>query len=376
MKKIVLITNIPTPYRVPLFDLLAETMEQEGCRLHVIFGASTYGRRLHTVDSNAFKFDHSFLESGTVDRGDKEKTTFLYNGLTGLLNRLSPDAIIVSGFSPATMRVALRRMTKGTPFIIWNGSIVAGYRREGFFKSQLRKWLVSRASGFIAYGSAAKEYLIGIGASSTDISIGINTVDTAFFAEETRRLRSQLPSEPIHRLLSIGYLSPRKGTLQLLELMRILKSRRSDIVLDLVGDGEERELLQQLVREHGLQDLVRFHGFVPRERLPEQLAKASIFLFQTRFDIWGLVLNEAMAASLPVICSPNAGAARDLIVDGESGFVRDFDDPVKIADLIEELLADPVKTRALASDAADFIAENANLQRSAAGFMAATRRLF
>lgn len=376
MKKIALITNIPTPYRTPLFNLLAAAMEQEGYRLHVVFAASTYGRRLHAVDPASFEFEHTFLDSGTVNRGDQEKTTFLYNGLSAVLNRLAPDAIIVSGFSPATVRVAMRRMTKGTPFIIWNGSVDADYRKAGFFKSQLRKWLVSRASGFIAYGSAAKDYLVRIGAASGKVSIAVNTVDTTFFSEETERLRNRLPAEPVHRLLSIGYLSPRKGTLQLIELMRILKSRRSDILLDIVGDGEERELLEQRVKEYGIQEHVRFHGFVPRERLPEHLAKASVFLFQTRFDIWGLVLNEAMAASLPVICSPNAGAARDLIINGETGYVRDFNDSEGIADLVEKILDDSAESRSMAAKAAEFISKNASLAVSVNGFMAAVRRIF
>ncbi|MFM9052863.1 MAG: glycosyltransferase family 4 protein [Bacteroidota bacterium] len=376
MKKIVLVTNIPTPYRVPLFNLLANVLEQEGFRLHVVFGASTYGRRMHTSDPSLFRFEHTFLDSNKVTRGDKEKTTFLYNGLSSLLGRLAPDAVIVSGFSPATVRVYLRRITKGTPYIIWNGSIIDDFRRDGMLKSALRKRLIAGASGFIAYGTRAKEYLVSMGAPPDQVSIGINTVDTDFFSQETARLRSQLPPESVHRLLSIGYLSPRKGTMRLIELMRTLKDRKNEFILDLVGDGEERGVLEDLVKSYGLENRVRFHGFVPRERLPEHMAKAKVFLFQTRFDIWGLVLNEAMAAGLPVICSHNAGAARDLIEEGKTGYVRDFDDAEAVASLVEKLIADPQVADKVATQASAFITENAGLKASAEGFLIAIQRLF
>ncbi|MFM7217294.1 MAG: glycosyltransferase family 4 protein [Bacteroidota bacterium] len=376
MKQVVLVTNIPTPFRVPLFNELASAMEKQGMHLHVIFGASTYSRRMHTVDASGFRFSYTFLDASTISRRDKEKTTFLYNGLATLLNKIKPDAIIVSGFSPATLKVCMRQIVKGTPFLVWNGSIVADFRKEGLFKNRMRKWLVSRAAGFIAYGTRAKEYLVQQGAEPDAVEIAINTVDTDFFRDETDRLRKQLPGEPVYRLLSVGYLSPRKGAIRLIDLMRVLSRRRKDIVLDIVGDGEERAMLERRVKEYGLNDLVRFHGFVPRERLPEHMAKASVFLFHTEFDIWGLVVNEAMASGLPVICSPNAGSARDLIKEGSTGFVRDFHHPETVADLVENLVDQTEFANRIGKDASRFITENVRLADSAQGFISALKHLF
>lgn len=383
LKTIVLVTNIPTPYRVPLFNELDAALRNRGRRLHVIFGAASYARRKFEIDAGTFQFDHTFLDASLIQRGDTEKTTFLYKGLGKVLHRLAPEKIIVSGFSPATVKIYWRNLIaafmfrKKVPFIIWNGSIEADYRRDGSFKRFFRKILASSASGAVAYGSRAKDYLEKLGIAPSRVFIGVNTVDTTFFSRSTEKIRQQkravenpVAHGRIH-LLSIGYLSPRKNFHQLIEVMRLLHEHRKDIVLDLVGDGSERKQLENLVKTYGLTDVVHFHGYLQKEALPVLMADATLFLFQTDFDIWGLVLNEAMAAGLPVICSPNAGAAADLIREAETGFIMDFNQPELVAAKIMELLADPEKCRSIGANAAGYISRFAALQNSISGFLKA-----
>lgn len=383
METIVLITNIPTPYRVPLFNELNAALRNRGRKLHVIFGAPTYARRNFQIDPATFEFEHTFLDASLIQRNDSEKTTFLYKGLSRVLNEINPSKIIVSGFSPATgkifLRNALRVMTfrKATPFIIWNGSIEDTYRPEGVLKRTFRMFLARRASAAIAYGSRAKEYLVKLGLPASRVFIGINTVDTTFFSRATEKARqknkSSNPSGPstVQHLLSISYLSPRKNGRQLIELMRTIHATDKNVVLDLVGDGSEREALEQLAREYGIAENVRFHGHLQKEALPELMANATLLLFQTDFDIWGLVLNEAMAAGLPVICSPNAGASADLIREGETGFVLDFNQTDQVAAKVLSLLNDPGECQRIGAGASGYMARFATLQNSVSGFLSA-----
>jgi glycosyltransferase involved in cell wall biosynthesis len=380
MKTIVLITNIPTPYRVPLFNELDAALRVRGRRLHVIFGAATYARRNFKLDPASFQFEHTFLDAAVIQRGDSEKTTFLYKGLGRVLDRLAPEKIIVSGFSPATIKVYLRSLRsaltfgKNVPFIIWNGSIEAAYRPEGWMKRTVRRLIAKRATAAVAYGSRAKEYLVKLGFLPSRVFVGINTVDTSFFSrstEKARQVRASAQASGVYHLLSIGYLSPRKNVHQLIELMRLLHAQRKDVVLDLVGDGSERQHLEALARSYGLEDAVRFHGYLQKDELPAVMAEASLFLFQTDFDIWGLVLNEAMAAGLPVICSPNAGAAADLIREGETGYIMDFNQLEDVAAKVNELLSHPERCKQIGANAAGYISRFVALQNSVAGFLAA-----
>ena len=119
LRKIVLITNIPTPYRVPLFEELSRMLQVRGFALHVVFGGKGYARRNFQIDPSTFGFAHSFLDGSKVERADVEKTSFLYKGLGKALRKLKPELVIVSGFSVATIKVFLR----GIPYIVWNGGV-------------------------------------------------------------------------------------------------------------------------------------------------------------------------------------------------------------------------------------------------------------
>ncbi len=372
---VLVVTNIPNPYRIPLFNILARELARQGLRLVVAFGAETYARRKYKLDLTACEFEYHILKSGTIRLGDSEKTMFTYTGLLSLVRKIKPSAVIVTGFSLATMKLRLMRMVGGPPYAIWSGSV----RRDGRFDSMLRilmrRLLVRGATACIAYGSKAAEYLLWLGANPGRVFNAINTVDTEFFINETDRQRVGTPPEGPARLLAIGYLVPRKRMSRLLDAIAALALKRSDFVLDLVGDGEDRHALETHARSLGLENIVRFHGYRQREELPQYLAQATCFLFQTDFDIWGLVLNEAMAAGLPCIASANAYAVYDLVQDGQTGYIVDYSDPEAVAKRIGHLLDHPEEAKAMGMRARDYIRAHASPAASVTGFTDAIRTL-
>ena len=119
-----------------------------------------------------------------------------------------------------------------------------------------------------------------------------------------------------------------------------------------------------------------FEGFRQKSEVVEHLDRASCFLFPSEFDIWGLVLNEAMAAGLPCLASIHAGATADLIVDGVTRFAVDFIDSRKVSDLVEWILDNPREAKLIGDKASAFISEQATIQKSAVGFVGAISRLF
>jgi glycosyltransferase involved in cell wall biosynthesis len=172
-------------------------------------------------------------------------------------------------------------------------------------------------------------------------------------------------------LLSVGYLSPKKNLLRLLKVLDVLSRMRRDVVLDIVGDGDDRGRLEDFVRNNQLGPYVKFHGFKQRDELPSYFAQADCFLFQTDFDVWGLVLNEAMAAALPCIVSVHAGGAYDLIENNRNGFIVDFTDAGAVAEKINWLLNHPDDARRLGESACRFVETHAGLKTSAQSFVRA-----
>ncbi len=139
-------------------------------------------------------------------------------------------------------------------------------------------------------------------------------------------------------------------------------------MLDIVGDGEDRIGLELFVRENGLSEFVKFYGYKQTKDLPSFLAKADCFLFQTDFDIWGLVLVEAMAAGVPCISSICAGATDDLIQDGQSGFAVDYSMTGLVADRVMSLFDNPELARDMGLRGQRFITENVTIKHSIEGF--------
>ena len=372
--KILVITNIPNPYRLPLFNELNKQLIHEKMEMKVIFAAETYSRRKFVLDMNDCKFNFAFLGSEQISFGDSEKTTFRYGNLSDVLKKEKPDRIIVSGFSLATMKVWWYTRFNKAEFLIWSGSVTV----KGKGMSMVRKWqrrlLMAYSSAFVVYGERAKKYLLDLGVKSSKIFKGINTVDTTFFKVQSRILKeNRVNSTNKKQITFVGYLSKRKNASQLLNCIRLLKTQRSDFMLEVIGDGDDKEQLMELVKTLKIDDCVHFAGFKQKEELPEYYSRTDVFLFQTNFDIWGLVLNEAMAAGLACIVSPNAGAADDLIEEGKTGFVIDFNNEKKIVEKINELLDNESMRKSIGENASAFIELNAGVKQSAEGFVKAIR---
>ncbi len=369
-----IVTNIPTPYRIALFNELRRQLKSYGVDLKVVFGALGCARRQWAVNMSECQFDYEVLPSRSIPFADPANGSFTYSGLCRIISRESSDVIISNGFSLATTKLWWRSWLRPTPYLIWSGELHCQKRASAnsVLRRPQRKLLIRRAAGFIAYSSKAKEYLISMGAEAGKIQVALNTVDTAFYARETAKLRrgSQTDTGKKH-LLYVGRFIAGKEVLSLLKSIHLLSKARFDFVLDLVGDGEENALLQKYVADHQLNDFIKFHGYKQKWDIPAFMARAYGFLFPTEIDIWGLVLNEAMAAGLPCFASVHAGATQDLIRDGITGFVTDFSQIVKVAEKLNWILDHPEEARQIGQQATRFIAAHASLEKSAFGFLQA-----
>lgn len=142
--------------------------------------------------------------------------------------------------------------------------------------------------------------------------------------------------------------------------------------LDILGQGEKEQEIRTFadsVKDHVV---VRFLGYLPQLELPSVFSKARIFLFPTKFDCWGLVTNEACAAGLPVLISPHAGAADELVKTGVNGYVLKLD--VNIwSEAASRLLCDKTLYTQFSRQARDMLSAY-NFENAAAGLAAAIRQ--
>jgi phosphatidylinositol alpha-1,6-mannosyltransferase len=147
-------------------------------------------------------------------------------------------------------------------------------------------------------------------------------------------------------VIVVGRLYERyKGHDVLLRAIALVRQRVPDARLDVVGDGPLRSELESQARALGVADATTFHGRVSDSERDALMRRASVFAMPSRTDDrgagegFGVVYLEAAAQGLPVIAGRVAGAA-DAVVDGETGFLVDPENPAAVADAITSLLLD------------------------------------
>ena len=342
-RRLVILTEIIAPYRIPVFNALAQHEEID---LHVIFLAESDPKlRDWLVYKEEIRFSYQVLPSWR--RKFAGQNLLLNRGLKRSLQRTAPDAILCGGYnylaSWQAMRWAGRRQV---PFILWVESTERDTRSHNPLVEFLKRGFIKRCSAFVVPGKSSLLYVKNYGALEKDIFTAPNAVDTELFAQqagtvrqepERRREALQLPPR---FFLFVGRLVREKGVFDLLEAYgKLTPESRTLVSLVLVGDGAAREEVIRRAQKIS-PGQVRCAGFVQRDQLAGYYALAEGFVFPTHSDTWGLVVNEAMACGLPVISSDAAGCVADLVQDNWNGRVVPRGDVLQLASAMEELARD------------------------------------
>ncbi len=174
----------------------------------------------------------------------------------------------------------------------------------------------------IAPSSAAREQMLH---DAPDLAGRVAVLPTplsteAFPSTVSRELRETYHLEGYFTFAVASRLSAEKGLAELLQAFAALRRRRSAVRLLIIGDGPEREDLETEALELHIRDDVIFTGMVPFNQVAAHLQAADAFVFASQVEAQGLVLNEAMAAGLPVVAY-DAPFIRDVIVDGQNGLL-------------------------------------------------------
>ncbi len=341
--RVAILTEIISPYRIPVFNVLAKDARFS---IEVLFLAETESRRAWRIPKEEICFPYRVLKSLIVGRSYQQGAVFLNPGILLALLQENYDCLVIGGYHHPSFWIALLyARAAGKRCLLWSESTLKDRRSNHPIKERFKRFLVRQGSGYIVPGKAQVEYLISLGSPSEPIWLAPNAVDSHFFALEAEKLchqkvqiKQQLGIDG-NVILYVGRLLDDKGIPELIHGFEQVLQVHPFANLMLVGDGPDREKYVNQCRNRGL-NRVFFAGFQAQTILPRYYAIADLFVFPTHSDPWGLVLNEAMLAGLPVICSQMAGAADDLVNVGENGFLYDPDDIQSLVKYICLLLED------------------------------------
>jgi glycosyltransferase involved in cell wall biosynthesis len=230
-------------------------------------------------------------------------------------------------------------------------------------KRLLYPMLFKLPSRFLPGGSRQAAYLRHYGVAGEKISIAQMTVDVAVImrhidgidrAQRAKIRRDLGLPDDATVFLYVGRMEPHKGLQELIEAFGTLpQDVRSPAVLLLVGDGAMNEMLSRAVKAN---PRIRWSGRLSGLALLDAYAVADVFVLASRFEPWGLVVNEAMAAGLPVIATDRVGCVDDLALQSETGLVVPAESPDALADAMKSLLLDRPLREKMARNARSVIA--------------------
>lgn len=283
------------------------------------------------------------------------------------LTQFSPDVVIGNGFNPTHLYAmswcALLRRT----YVPMTDGTLQSERNLSRVHVALRRWAYRRARAVIAASHGGFALYRHYNVPRAICYRSCLCIDNDMF--RSTEVTSHVAE---FDFIFCGRLEPGKRPAFAIEVAaRCAALLMRKIRLLMVGSGSLEQSLRLRAQAHAAQVEVVFHGFARQADLPALYRSAKVFLFPTEADVWGVVANEACAAGLPVIISPHAGAAGELVVDRQNGFVRELElEPW--ADCAATLLSnDPL--RAAYGQRSRMMVEPYNFDQSALGITEAVR---
>lgn len=276
---------------------------------------------------------------------------------------------------------------RGRPFVLWS-ELWTRYTTPGHRLGwPLARHIYRNADAIIATGDHVKRYLVSEGVQQDRVVVVPFSVDNALFGAEVAvddksELRHQLEiDEDTPVVLYLGRFSIEKGLDDLIQAFATYLQDNADkaTVLVMAGAGPERARLEELARSLGVEERMRWPGYVQASEtvtyyaISTVMALASIELPFYK-ETWGLTVNEAMNQGVPVIVSDKVGAgAGGLVKDGETGLIVPERDPNALADALRQMLGDASLRAKLSKAGLARVAEWTQ-PRMAAGFAEAIRK--
>ena len=304
--KVLLLTNMPTPYRVDFCNCLSQY-----CQLTVIFeGKRTNQQKFNWIDERQFKFEYYFVDNYLNEQKIKWKILFLP------LQKVY-DRIVIGCYHTRTqsLLILLLKFLRRKYVFETDGGIIPEH--ENIAKFTFKRVLIGGATLYLSPSNFTDDYLMHYGALQDKIRrypfTSIKTsdiVEKVLSEKEKETIRRKLGIQTHYLVLSVGQFIHRKGFDILLKAM---KTVHADATLCLIG-GTPTDEYNSIIKENNLTN-VTFRPFLSKDELNEYYKASNLFVLPTREDIWGLVINEAMSQGLPVITTDRCVAGLELISD-------------------------------------------------------------
>lgn len=358
--KLAYLVSHPIQYQAPLLRYLASRTDLD---LEVFFMSDHTLRKYHDVEFGASVewdiplvegYRHRFLK-GFGPRANTNNPWPVCQALGPILRRERFDVLWMHGYHHQnSIRALLSAKAAGMTTMVRSDIFEVTAKGKGA-KRAIKDWLVrslfKKIDLFLAVGERNRAYYRKHGAEDTQIFTLTYAVDNDWFQEESRRAHRRR-SEVRHELgfgadqMVILYASKMTRGKRLMDLASAYELLLADWQgagepgLLVIGDGETRHEFEAWMQRTGFKS-VRCLGFKNQTELPSYFAASDLFVLPGQVEAWGLIVNEVMNASLPVIVTNEVGCGPDLVKPGENGAIYPVGDVPALKQLLHEHCRDP-----------------------------------
>lgn len=359
MMKIALVTNIPAPYRIPIYKEIARLPD---ISLQVIFCSEREPNRFWNLPP--LEFSHVFLKKRFATVNDR----YIHNNpdVFGRLKEFAPDVVVIDGFNPTHLYACLYAFLNRVPYVPMTDGTYESERSLSLLHRMARRFIYTKTCAFVYASLGGKKLYQSYGVPAEQCFQSHLCIDNEAFRPTSSNITKQ------YDFIFCGRIEAVKNPLFALNVAaEVAKKLNRKVSILYVGAGSQLEMVKAGASSRS--DLVEatFHHHATQEELPALYQSARIFLFPTLWDPWGVVANEACAAGLPVMVSSYAGVAGELVLDNHNGFICDLDIHVW-AERATRLLCDPALWEAFSQRSSSLVGQY-NFTDAAEGLISACR---
>ena len=284
-----------------------------------------------------------YVLSDNPQSGDMQ-SSLAARRMVAALQEIEPNVVAIAGYDTRVALASLgwcRRNKRGA--ILMTESQQHDFSRQAW-KEQIKRKLIGQFDSALVGGKPHAAYLVSLGMPHQRIFQGYDVVDNEFWGEwasqvhvEAQSWRQRL-NLPERFFLAACRLVDKKNVTGLLQAYAHYVTKEPvSWPLVIVGDGPLRSELESLTQSLGVAQQVHFLGYLSADQMGPVYGLASVFILASAYsEQWGLVVNEAMAAGLPVFVSQICGCVPDLVLDGVTGYAFDPTDKYALADLLAQ----------------------------------------
>lgn len=354
--RVAMVTNIPAPYRLPVFEQVAGV---PGVDLCVYFCSGREPDREWDLEKSAFK--QVYLHEKFITFHGRYIHT--NPDIWRQLRAFRPDVVITTGFNPTHLLAYAHARWSGARHVAMTDGTLQSESKLTSIHRWIRRIVYAGSSSFIGASNGSLDLYRSYGIDESRMfKSHLCTNNSAFFINSHVGKRFDF--------IFCGRFVTGKNPLFAIQVaQRVSQILRRRVSILFVGSGDLESDLHLLANEAAQEVDCVFAGFARQHQLPHLYGSARILLFPTQRDVWGVVVNEACAAGLPIIVSPFAGSVGELVRDKVNGFVLPLNDQ-QWADAAARLLSDDRLYLEMSTRSREMV-QDFNFENAVAGIVSA-----